>query len=318
MDCHGHGLSAVPVTTRPQVAVASERGSPCSGFPGRRQASSAAIRGSAELAVGAGASAGPNCQRGFALLLVLWTLGLLGLVVAGLAASARSGTVLASNVRGSAVAEAAADGGVQQTIFQLLRREWQPDSSPHRFTIGNAAVVVTIEDQTNRFNANIGSPPMLAALLGEVGLDPPQAMDLARMLVDWRSWGQTSLTGGLKLDRYQLANLPYGPPARPFRTIEEMALVPGMSADLLARLKPYLSVYQAKGAYAVMSRNVAADVAMIGRHMASADYTSRDMLLLIHVTADAGGGAQFARRAVVRISAHPNPGEHGWQLLTWG
>jgi general secretion pathway protein K len=257
-------------------------------------------------------------QRGFALLLVLWTLGLLGLVVAGMAASARSGTGLASNVRSSAVAEAAADGGVQQAVFRLLRHEWQPDGLTHRFTIGDAAVAVTIEDQTDHFNPNVGSPPMLAALLGEVGLDPAQAMDLARMLVDWRTMGPISLTGELKLDRYQLSNLPYGPPGRPFGTIEEMGLVPGMSADLLARLKPRLSVYQAKAANTAMSRNVVAGAIMIGRHMASVDYTSRDMLVLIHVTADAVGGAQFTRRAVVRISAHPNPGEHGWELLTWG
>jgi general secretion pathway protein K len=259
----------------------------------------------------------PVANRGFALLLVLWTLALLGLVIAGLAAAARVGTGLASNLRSSAGVEAAADGGLQQAVFQLLRREWQPDSSSHRFTIGNAAVAVTIEDQTDHFDPNSGSPPKLAALLSEVGLDPTQAMDLASMLVDWRTRGPISLTGGLKLDRYQRSNLPYGPPERPFRTIEEMALVPGMSADLLVRLKPYLSVYQATGAYAVTSRNVAADVAMIGRHMASVDYSSRDMLVLIHVTADATGGAQFTRRAVVRISAHPNPGERGWQLLTW-
>ena len=93
--------------------------------------------------------------------------------------------------------------------------------------------------------------------------------------------------------------------------------MPGMSADLLARLKPYLSVYQAIVSHAVMSRNVAVDTVMIGRHMVSVDYTSPDMLVSIHVTADAIGGAQFTRRAVVRIAAHPNPGEHGWQLLTW-
>ena len=183
---------------------------------------------------------GTKRQRGFALLVVLWTLGLLGLLVAGLAASARSGTGLSSNVRGSALAEAAADGGVGQAIFQLLRGGWQPDGLPHRFTIGSAAVVVTIEDQTGRFNPNFSSPPMLAALLGAAGLDPAQATDLSRMLVDWRTAATISLTGRLKLDRYRLANLPYGPPDRPFESVEEMGLVPGMSSDLLGRLKPVL------------------------------------------------------------------------------
>ncbi len=264
---------------------------------------------------------GTKRQRGFALLVVLWTLGLLGLLVAGLAASARSGTGLSSNVRGSALAEAAADGGVGQAIFQLLRGGWQPDGLPHRFTIGSAAVVVTIEDQTGRFNPNFSSPPMLAALLGAAGLDPAQATDLSRMLVDWRTAATISLTGRLKLDRYRLANLPYGPPDRPFESVEEMGLVPGMSSDLLGRLKPYLSVYQAgdasNAAGASMGRNIVADAAMIGRQSALIGYTSRDRLVLIRDIAEIAGGTRFIRRAVVRIPARPNPGERGWQLLTW-
>jgi type II secretory pathway component PulK len=41
----------------------------------------------------------------------------------------------------------------------------------------------------------------------------------------------------LKLDRYRLAGLPYGPPSRPFATVDEIGLVAGMSADLLSRLR---------------------------------------------------------------------------------
>jgi general secretion pathway protein K len=246
---------------------------------------------------------------------------MLGLLVAGLAASARSNTGLASNVRGSATAEAAADGAVQQALFQLLRRGWQPDGSLHRLTLGNTTVAVTVEDQTNRFNPNFSSPPLLAALLGAVGLEPAQATDLSRMLVDWRTAATISLTGGLKLDRYRFANLPYGPPDRPFESIDEMGLVPGMSAELLARLRPYLSVYQAGDASdtanALLSRSVAADAMMLGRHSALVGYESPDRLVLIRAIAEVGGGTRFIRRAVIRIPAQPNPGDRVWQLLTW-
>ena len=66
-------------------------------------------------------------QPGFALLIVLWTLGLLSLLIAGLAATGRSVTSVAGNVRDSASVEAAADGAVRQAIFQLRTGAWPPD-----------------------------------------------------------------------------------------------------------------------------------------------------------------------------------------------
>ena len=51
-------------------------------------------------------------ERGFAMLIVMWTAGLLGLLIAGLTAATRGQVRVASQIRESAIAEAAADGGV--------------------------------------------------------------------------------------------------------------------------------------------------------------------------------------------------------------
>lgn len=267
------------------------------------------------------AGAGAARQRGFALLVVLWTLGFLALLVAGLAASARGEAGLAGNVRSSTVAQAAADGAVQQTVFQLLRGAWTPGGPVYRLAVGNAAVEVTTEDESRRFNPNFSSPAMLAALIGAFGVEPAQANDLARVLVDWRTAATISLAGGLKLDRYRLANLPYGPPDRPFESVDEMGLVPGMTLDLLARLRPYLSVYQAGDASETanlpLGRDIQTNAGMIGRGSALVGYTSPDRVVSIRATAELKDGARFVRRAVVRLLAQPRPGERAWQLVTW-
>ena len=66
-------------------------------------------------------------ERGFALLLVLWSLALLALLGAQLTGSARSQTRLAGNLRANAMVQAAADGAAQEAILRLLQRSWQND-----------------------------------------------------------------------------------------------------------------------------------------------------------------------------------------------
>jgi general secretion pathway protein K len=260
-------------------------------------------------------------QRGFALLITLWTLGLLALLVTGLAAAGRSATRVAGNLRNGSIAEAAADGGVQQVVFQLRSGTWQPDGSVHRAVIGQAVVEIDIEDEGGRINPNVSSSAMLAALLGAVGADPAQARDLASAMVDWRTATTVSRAGGLKLDRYRQANLPYGPPSRPFTSVDEIGQVVGMSIDLLSRLRPYISVYQSgdigETASSSFLRNVLADATMSGHGPVPIRFTGPDKILLVRSTAVLADGTRFVRTAMVRLSAQARPGELGWKILTW-
>jgi len=246
------------------------------------------------------------------------SLGLLALVVAGLVAAARSGLGLAENVRGSAIAGAAADGSVQEAMFQLGCGAWQPNEPTHRVAIGQAIVEVHIEDQSERINPNLSPPALLASLLGAVGVEPGQAGNLSRLMVDWRTASTISLVGGLKLDRYRFAGVPYGPPNRPFRSVEEMGQLPGVTADLLDRLRPYLSVYQTGQAReTATNRDLLRDAAVFAHGATSIGSTSSDKVVLVSATAMLGDGTRFVRRAVVRIAAHAKPGEIPWQILSW-
>ena len=263
----------------------------------------------------------PTRQRGFALLIVLWTLGLLALLIAGLATAGRNDLGVAANTRGSAVAEAAADGAVQQAVFQLHLGTWLADGLARRVAVGRTTVQVTVDDLAGRINPNLSSPSMLAALLGAVGADPAQALLLARAMVDWRTATPMSLAGGLKLDRYRQAGLPYGPPGRPFSGVDEIGQVPGITAALLAQLRPYVSVYQSGDAQladnATIGRAALRDAEMIGGRPAVIGFTSPDQVVLIRATATLAGGTRFVRRAIVRLPAQSLPGEQVWQILTW-
>ena len=61
-----------------------------------------------------------NRQRGFALLIVLWTVAFLALLGTQIVAAGRSDTQLADNLRQEAVLEAAAVGAIQDVTFLIL------------------------------------------------------------------------------------------------------------------------------------------------------------------------------------------------------
>jgi general secretion pathway protein K len=263
----------------------------------------------------------PAREQGFALVIVLWSLGLLALLIAGITASSRTEIRLANAIRGAAVAEAAADGAVQRAIFQLRAEAWPADGRPRRIAIGQAVVDITIDNQTERINPNFSSPSLLAALLGSVGLDPAQARDLARRIVDWRTATPFSIDGGLKLDRYREAGLPYAPPDRPFTSVAEIGLVAGMTPQVLASLRPYLSIYQvgdaglATGANA--GRNIVQDAEMINHAAVLIGFNSPYQVVQIRATALLANGIRFVRTAEVRLPAQPGPNQTAWQIMTW-
>ncbi len=260
-------------------------------------------------------------DSGFALVIVLWSLGFLALLIAGLTASSRMESRVAAAVRDAASAEAAADGAVQRTIFEVCEQAWQADERTRRIPLGPAMVDVTIEDQGARINPNFSALPLLAALFGLIGVDPAHALDLARNIVDWRTATPFSIAGGQKVDRYRQAGLPYAPPNRPFASVDEIGLVVGMTPALLARLRPYVSVYQAGdpsfGADAAVGRSVLQDAEMINHAAVLIGFNSPFRIIQIKAVAILPGGTRFVRTAVVRLPIRPGPEEPAWQILTW-
>src|SRR5262245_1680385 len=111
-------------------------------------------------------------QRGFALLIVLWTLVLLTLLGAQIVARGRGEARLAGNLRSAAIAEAAANGAVEEAIFHLLdgsSRRWLADGTAHLIRFPAAVVEVRIADEAGKINPNLASKALLQALLLRVG-----------------------------------------------------------------------------------------------------------------------------------------------------
>lgn len=245
--------------------------------------------------------------RGFALLIVLWTLVLIALLVSQINAGGRGETQLAGNLRGAARLEAMADGAVNEALFHLLDRSpsgWRPGATVHRLTFAGGSVEVRIGDEAGRVNPSNASNPLLQALLRAVGADTGTAEALAASIVEWRTpYGQADLSLE-RFDRYRAAGAAFGPSGAPFVSFDELGAVYGMTPDLLARLVPHLTLYTDNDPDPTTADAavLAALTALNGGRQPSPG-AGNEQLRVVSITASASGaaGTRFTRHAIARL-----------------
>ena len=250
-------------------------------------------------------------QRGFALLIVLWTMGLLALLGTQIVAAGRSDTQLADNLKQAAVLAAAADGAVADVMYHMQAAadpRLRADGVVHRVLIGQTVVLVRIENETDRVNLNTASGDLLKSLIIEVGGPPALAERLAAAILDWHTENANPRQGGAKAADYRAAGRNYGPPGTPFQSVHELTYVLGMSADLYARLAPHLTVLSDDDpdmstrdpvvARALSDASGVADDAATSQTAATA--RTGDEMLRIHATAL---GPQSSRYSIVVVAS---------------
>lgn len=256
-------------------------------------------------------------ERGFALLIVLWSLSVLTLLCMQLVTNARFGAQLASNIRISAELEAAADAGLHEAMFRMLNdsnQRWRADGSWRQLQSPYGAVDVMLESLDGKINPNIALVDLLSALFRQVGLRGGEAFNLATKIQEWRVPGRWPRTLQVKAEEYRAAGRDYGPPGTPFQSLDELRNVLGMTPELFARIQPYLSVYTQddpdKGiADAIVQR---AMVEAAGPKGYDSPGHGRDHAVSVRVVASGRNGAQSVRRAVVWVGIR---GDRPWRLL---
>lgn len=185
-------------------------------------------------------------ERGFALLIALWSVVLLAFLTTQLASTGRSELQIAANLRTAAGLEATADGLVYEAIFRLMSGSpgWgNLDGRDYPVAIPGGRGVVRVTSLAGKLNPNTVRQPLLTALLRRVGVSPLAATSLAAAIVDWRTPGLRPRPGGAKAAQYAAAGYGYAPPGAAFETVEELGEVLGMTPDILGRLKGHLSVF---------------------------------------------------------------------------
>jgi general secretion pathway protein K len=266
-------------------------------------------------------SARAHHSRGFALLIVLWTLVLIAFLVLHLTTSGRTEVRIAQNLVANAVAAAAADGAISEAIFHLSDPEptqrWLVGGPVRGLTIGDCRVVVQVEDEASRINPNLAPPALMAALLTVVGNDPESAKRIAGAIADWVGSSATPQTPDALQAEYRAAGLDYAPPGAPLETMGELGRVLGMTPALFATLQPHLTLYGPAqpdpGGDPVVTAAIK-QLPQLGSAATPASSAQNIQTLRIIAAAAGPGNARVTRSAVVRVgSSLPQ----GYVVLAW-
>ncbi|TAM93989.1 MAG: general secretion pathway protein GspK [Rhodanobacteraceae bacterium] len=189
-------------------------------------------------------------ERGTALLLVLWATILLAALLVGVAAASRSHGEAALYGAERVRAELAAEAGLAHAVAGLRapdqQHQWVPDGRPYTFEFDGARVTVAVVDVSGLVDLNATAPEMLRGLFQAAGADASTASRMADTVVAWR--------GGAEGTRFGSQPFAGGAPnggggpafGGPFRTIDQLARLPGMDAALFDRIERAVTVFSGR------------------------------------------------------------------------
>jgi len=192
-----------------------------------------------------------HSERGYALILVLWSLTLLSLIAAMLISQNRIASRLEANSWRQLQAEVTADAATVRGILILF------DPQTHKagglygaampFQFEGADVEIAIQDEFGKIDLNAASGDLLRALLVAADYSPADADVTASRIVEWRNANGRRPKDVIEQE-YRQAGLTYAPRGLPFQSKDELKLVLGVTEGGFEKLGPAITVYSQSGA----------------------------------------------------------------------
>jgi general secretion pathway protein K len=167
-------------------------------------------------------------QRGLALVSVLWGIAILSLIAAAMLSASLTSAQIDRNVWNATRAGAVADAVINRAILELMDERGQPrtDGKPATVMFDGVPVRLWIQDEGGKINLNLADKSLLRNLFASAGVAQDEA--------------------GILADRIVAMRTPAGP--FPFRAVDDLLAIPGITPALFRRVAPALTVYGRSGA----------------------------------------------------------------------
>ena len=266
----------------------------------------------------------PVSDRGFALLLVLWTMVLLALLASQVTGAGRAETRLSAALREGAQLQAAADAAIQETIWHMLDGGgdyWPAGAMVRVLDEAAGRVTVTVTDERGKLDLNQAPPALLQALFAVLGADRTTAQTLANAIAEWRSQQTTGNDDTQASATYRMQGRAWGPPGQEFQRLDELQLVLGMTPALYQASLPYLTLALEQGPWTQYAEPpVLAAVARAKRDSGlTVDAADARGPVVLRMTAHVAGrdGAAFTRRVLFRLDGTLSGPAWKYRILAW-
>ena len=188
-------------------------------------------------------------QKGVALILVLWVLSILMLMAGSFTKTMRRESAGVMNIKANAQAVTQAQAGVSLAQAMMLHEDenkrWRVDGSVYEIETENATLQIRILSETGKIDINSVTSQLLHQVLLHAPLETKAAQELENAILDWRDDDENTRPFGAEKPEYKAAKLNYAPRNKPFRSLEELQLVRGMTADVFEWMQPIFTVYAA-------------------------------------------------------------------------
>ncbi len=263
-------------------------------------------------------------ERGFALLIVLWTMVLLALLTAQITGAGRAEVKLAAALRLSVQLQQAADAATYETIWHMIDGGgdmWQPGSATYNLHEAGGNVEVEVIDERGKFDINQVPPGLLAGLFGVLGADATTANDLATAIGDWRSSSSTADAEQNVPPEYRMDGRAWGPPGTEFERLEELLLVRGMTPKLYNAALPYMTLALEQGPWLQYASPLVLAAIQKAKRTAGITVEAADnrgpVVLTLVATAYGPGGARFVRHVLMRFDGTLSGPAWKYRILEW-
>ncbi len=267
----------------------------------------------------------PSTDKGFALLLVLWSMALLSLLAAQVTGAGRAESRLAAALRQGAQLQEAADGATYETVWHMLDGGgdyWPPGAMTRVLDEATGPVTVTVEDERGKLDVNQSPPALLLALFTTLGADRTTAQTASNAIADWRS----QQSGGNDSEsplvpQYRADGRRWGPAGEEFQRLDELPLVLGMSPALYQAALPYLTLALEQGPWLQYASPQVLAATTLAKRNAGLTVETADARgpIVLRIIAEARGqnGAAFTRRALLRLDGTLSGPAWKYRILSW-
>ena len=213
-------------------------------------------------------------DRGFALILVIWSLVLLTSIATGFAYAVRHETRVASDLADLARAEAAAAAALRYAVLAVTtgdaEERWAADAQPHEIPWPEATIKIRVRAESGRIDLNRAPRELLLGLFEQLLPEADHAA-LADAIIDWRDPDERPEPAGAEEMDYARAGYAYTPPNRPFVTVNELSQVMGFDDKTVAAVNPYLTIHSRRNRIHAASADLVVLTAVPGITRADAE-----------------------------------------------